>query len=183
MGLFTLQYCCVSSSYIGLGVVPGYRSFFHENEWNCFTEKRLKDVFLQRFYRMKQNPRVVCSYTCCSQHEMNMNWMIPHNRNLENTVYSVKDDEQRFQDIEALGSENENRCVSCRNCTKFKNGNMLEKVSHLKELEQAMIENSVELIVEQKRFEAKLSFIDDPFEKVKPTRIWQRNFYNLSFKT
>ena len=79
-------------------------------------------------------------------------------------MYSVKDDEQRFQDIEALGSENENRCVSCRNCTKFKNGKMLEKVSLWEELEQAMIENSVEIIVEQKRFESKLSFIDDPLK-------------------
>ena len=49
MGLFTLQYCCVSSSYIGLGVVPGYRSFFHENEWNYFTEKLYSEEVEGRF--------------------------------------------------------------------------------------------------------------------------------------
>ena len=176
MGLFTLQYCCVSSSYIGLGVVSGYRSFFHENEWNCFT---VEGRFSPEIIQDETEPREFIP----THVAVNMNWMIPHSWNLENTMYSVKDDEQRFQDIEALGSENENRCVSCRNCTKFKNGNMLEKVALWEELEQTMIENSVELIVEQKRFKAKLLFIDDPLEKQTPSGIWQRNFYNLSLET
>ena len=160
----------------------GYRTYFtsecraYQAQYSAltFTEKlyseEIQGQLSPEILQEEAEPRIVCSYTHCSKHEMNMNWMIPLSWDLENTVYSVKDEERRFQDIEALGSENEYRCVSCRNCTKCKNGDMLEKVSLREELEQAMIENSVELIVEQKRLEAKLPFIDDPVVKLKPNR-------------
>ena len=111
-----------------------------------------------------------CEYSHCNKHSEETSWIIPLTWNLDNTVYTVKEDERRFRDSENLGTEVEYRCVSCRNCKRCKQGDILEKVSLQEEVEQSMIENSVRLNVEKKVLEANLPFIQDPITHLKPNR-------------
>lgn len=113
---------------------------------------------------------VRCEYLHCSKHKEDANWIIPINWNLEKTIYTVTQDGRKFRETENLGTEVEYRCVSCRNCSRCRQGDILEKVSLQEEVEQSMIENSVKLNIERKVLEANLPFIQDPSTHLKPNR-------------
>jgi hypothetical protein len=59
-------------------------------------------------------------------------------------VSAVKE-EKRLWKVEHLGTESPYRCISCRNCSKCRNGDTLEAISFKEEAEQALIEASVQL--------------------------------------
>ena len=113
---------------------------------------------------------VKCDYIHCSKHEVNSGWLVTDDWKLDYTLYAVRDMDRLFQDVENLGTEQEYRCVSCRNCAKCRNGDVLERVSLREEMEQAMLETSVTLDVEAKRLEARLPFTEDPTTKLTPNR-------------
>ncbi len=77
-------------------------------------------------------------------------------------IYSAVREEKEFWRVENLGTESSYRCISCRNCSKCRNGDTLEAVSFKEEAEQALIEASVELDPVRDVVWAKLPFIEDP---------------------
>ena len=83
---------------------------------------------------------------------------------------SVKTAEREFWQTEGVGADSPYRCESCRCCQKCKNAEVLEEMSFREEAEQAQIESSVELDVENKRLVAKLPFIENPATALKPNR-------------
>lgn len=114
--------------------------------------------------------KVNCTNRHCNKHVSDCHWIIPDHWNLDNSVYAIHETNRLFQEVESIGTEQEYRCVSCRNCAKCRNGDALEKVSLKEELEQALIESSVTLHVDERRLEARLPFIEDQSEKLKPNR-------------
>jgi hypothetical protein len=84
-------------------------------------------------------------------------------------VSAVKEEKQLWK-VEQLGTESPYRCISCRNCSKCRNGDTLEAISFKEEAEQALIEASVELDPNSNTLWATLPFIDDPVIKLQPNR-------------
>ena len=82
----------------------------------------------------------------------------------QHAVLNIKEDGNRFDEVENLGQEADYRCVKCRSCADCKKGDILEKVSLKEEVEQFLIESSVELDVERKKLVTKLPFIKSPTE-------------------
>ena len=113
---------------------------------------------------------VNCSFKHCSKHVSEDNWIVPDNWNLDCSIYSIRETDRLFREVESIGTEQEYRCVACRNCAKCRNGDTLEKVSLREELEQSLIESSVTLSIDERRLEAKLPFVEDYMEKLKPNR-------------
>lgn len=114
--------------------------------------------------------RTVCSNTHCSKHQQESGWMIHNHWKLTGTQYHIKDEERRFVELEDLGTDIEYRCVSCRNCAKCRQGDELERISLKEEVEQSLIEGSVSLNIQEKRIDARLPFIEDPLQKIRPNR-------------
>ena len=85
-------------------------------------------------------------------------------------MYSAASQERQLWRVEELGTESPYRCVSCRNCNKCKNGDTLEAISFREEAEQALIEQSVDLEPAKNTLWAKLPFVADPVEMLKPNR-------------
>jgi hypothetical protein len=85
-------------------------------------------------------------------------------------IYSAAREEKEFWRVEELGTESPYRCISCRNCSKCRNGENLEAVSFKEEAEQALIEDSVEIDPMKDIIWAKLPFVEDPVANLKPNR-------------
>ena len=77
--------------------------------------------------------------------------------------------------IEDLGSSVEYRCPGCRNCSKCRNSEIIEKVSLQEEREQFLIEQSVSYDEERGKTVAKLPFIMEPTTNLS-------NNYNIAKK-
>ena len=77
---------------------------------------------------------------------------------------------KEFQFLDNVGAEIEYRCPRCRNCNPCKDGERIEKISLVEEAEQHLIESCVSLDVENRVVIAKLPFIQDPAEKLRPNR-------------
>jgi hypothetical protein len=84
--------------------------------------------------------------------------------------YSAAMEERQLWTVEELGTESPYRCVACRNCAQCKNGDTLEAISFKEEAEQALIEDSIELDVENNLVWARLPFVEDPVAGLKPNR-------------
>ena len=85
-------------------------------------------------------------------------------------IYSAAVEEKNLWRVEDLGTESPYRCISCRNCSKCRNGEDLEAISFKEEAEQALIEDSVELDVGNNMLWAALPFIEDPVANLRPNR-------------
>ena len=131
----------------------------------CSVEPELEpnDVMIK-----ETEVKVNCSYKHCVKHISDYNWIIPDNWNLDNSFYSIRETDKLFQEVESIGTEQEYRCITCRNCAKCRNGDTLEKVSLREELEQSLIESSVTLDVGERRLEARLPFVEDHIENLRP---------------
>ena len=159
----------------------GYQAFFTA-EYKAYSMECSTLTFMERLSAESPelettdistpdgDAEVKCLFKHCSKHETELGWIIPSNWSLDYTIYNVRESDKCYQDVENLGTEQEYRCVTCRNCSRCRNGDELEKVSLREELEQSMIETSVSLDVVNKRLEAKLPFTEDPVEKLKPNR-------------
>ena len=109
-------------------------------------------------------PRCIADH--CPTHAETNSWSYDTNWDLAAHFNSVVRDEKDYFAIEDLGTVTEYRCVACRNCARCRQGDSLEKVSLKEEAEQAQIENSVNLNVQEKTLEASLPFIDSPATKL-----------------
>ena len=75
-----------------------------------------------------------------------------------------------FESIETAGTECTYRCVDCRSCVKCKKSKQVEHMTIREEVEQNLIEKSVEVnIGSSERTVAGLPFISDPTVRLKPS--------------
>ena len=111
-----------------------------------------------------------CEVQHCDKHQDSQNWMIPRNWNLEHTVYSLRETTNRYLEAELSGADITYRCLRCRNCSDCRKGESLEMMSLKEESEQYLIEQSVKFDPEAGKLIAKLPFILEPSEHIKPNR-------------
>ena len=76
---------------------------------------------------------------------------------------------KQFDLIERAGTEISYRCVDCRDCVKCKNGGRVDAVSIQEEVEQALIDRSVEVDADKCRTTAVLPFVVNPDSRLGPS--------------
>lgn len=118
----------------------------------------------------EEERQILCAHAHCKVHQEEGSYCIPQDWDVENTIYSLREDTSRFLGGELVGSEITYRCVACRNCTACKNAEVMEASSLREEQEQFLIEDSVTFIPEEKRLVSFLPFISDPSVELKPNR-------------
>ena len=94
-------------------------------------------------------------------------------------IYHVKKTPKQlktFEMIENAGTEISYRCVNCRGCAVCKKSSQVELISLQEELEQAMIEKSVTVNLEEGFSIAYLPFLCDPIKKL-------ANNFNIALKS
>jgi hypothetical protein len=144
------------------------KAFYHENPWiiNPPDPKALpvddEDVKVEVIED--------CGYVHCSKHGNEVDWIIPAHWDLESSAYGLKEEALRFGEAEMVGSEVLYRCVRCRNCQQCRQGEQLEMVSLKEEVEQLIIEDSVEFLPDEGKLQAHLPFIQPPAENLFPNR-------------
>lgn len=82
----------------------------------------------------------------------------------------AKQIERRFLESESIGTESLYRCPAHRNCADCRDGDALEMSSFKEEIEQALIEKSVEFDAANQSLKAHLPFISNPVEELEPNR-------------
>ena len=91
---------------------------------------------------------------------------------------------KQFDKAETAGSEISYRCVNCRNCKDCKSSVHQREISIKEEMEQDLINSSIEIDINKKVITARLPFIDDP-KKLAPnkniaTKIYYQQLKKLS---
>ena len=127
------------------------------------------------YYAMEEDlmeaPRAPkCEFIHCPTHEQINKWSYGGDWDTMAHFNSILRDEKEYHALEEIGTQAEYRCITCRNCAKCRQGDILEKLSLREEKEQAQIENSVQLNVQQRTLEATLPFIDNPETKLTDNR-------------
>ena len=85
--------------------------------------------------------------------------------------------------IEESGSNISYRCMKCRNCLECKKGSLIEEVSIQDEMEQHLIDKSVDVDIAKHISKARLPFTSDPVLKLSPTnRQSAQKVYNSQVK-
>lgn len=124
-----------------------------------------------------------CRFQHCQIHRENEDrWIIPSDWNLESTIYSLREDTQRFLGGELIGSEIAYRCVKCRCCADCRKSAVLEAKSLKEEVEQAMIDDSVTYYPLEKRLVGKLPFIESPSTNLLPNRFTAEKIFQSQLK-
>ena len=112
-----------------------------------------------------------CEFIHCQLHRENTDrWIIPSDWNVENTIYSLREDTNRFLGGELCGSTIEYRCLKCRNCHECKKSENLEAKSLKEEMEQSLIESCITFNPQEKRLVSKLPFLLPPKDCLLPNR-------------
>ena len=107
-----------------------------------------------------------CDHELCDAHQQ----AVQGNYNIDTNIYSnlTKEMLARFVEGEDIGSIAEYRCPSCRSCLKCKHSDVLESRSFAEEREQHLIEKSLFYDRDQRQLYARLPFIANPREHLKP---------------
>ena len=87
-----------------------------------------------------------------------------------------------FEKVENVGTEASYRCVRCRGCPNCKKSARVDCISIKEEVEQELIDNSVNVKVDDGYTEAKLPFICDPNTHLRPNRHLAEKIYSLQVK-
>ncbi|MEO1895331.1 MAG: hypothetical protein ABGX32_03585, partial [Methylococcales bacterium] len=77
---------------------------------------------------------------------------------------------QIFDKLENAGTEITYRCKDCRECPECKKSDRFESISIQEEIEQAVIEKSVNVDIKKGRTIAKLPFLNNPVHKLRPNK-------------
>ena len=96
--------------------------------------------------------------------------------------YSVSRSLKRFYGAEFAGSEIDYRCTRCRSCRDCKNHDHIAALSIKEEVEQDLIEQSVEVDIERCETIAKMPLLCDPSVKLHPNRHKALKTYNQQLK-
>ena len=127
--------------------------------------------FNASYYETDFTLKEVCSDNHCGKHLKSKDWLIPETWDIVSSdAYSVNKDETKLWQVENLGTEITYRCISCRNCSKCRDGDLNEAVSLAEEVDAAILEASVTYDPEKKKLWAKLPFVIDPAEHLQPNR-------------
>ena len=110
-----------------------------------------------------------CPFVHCKKH-CSEDWIVPASWDASQNIFSSKQDLDKFESIDSLGSEVSYRCLRCRNCSDCRKGDLLEAGSLEGEVEQALMEKCVELNLDERRLEASLPFTLDPTVHLAPNR-------------
>ena len=125
-----------------------------------------------------------CDRQHCSLHDTpDSPEFIPNSWDLSHSMFNLRDDVARYLDSDATGADVTYRCVSCRNCAKCKNSEVLESASLREESEQALIERCVTYDVDGKRLVSSLPFVLSPKEKLLPNRYQAEKIFLSQMKT
>ena len=112
-----------------------------------------------------------CKFIHCQLHREDTDrWIIPSDWNVENTIYSLREDTNRFLGGELCGSTIEYRCLKCRNCHECRKSENLEAKSLKEEMEQSLIESCITFNPQEKRLVSKLPFLQPPKDCLLPNR-------------
>ena len=84
---------------------------------------------------------------------------------------------KQFEMTESTGSEITYRCVSCRNCRDCKNSEHQREISIKEEVEQSIIDASLNINLDTQSITAKLPFIDRPSKLAPNKEIASRIYY------
>ena len=87
-----------------------------------------------------------------------------------------------FENIENTGSQITYRCVSCRDCISCKKHDSIETVSLKEEAEQAVINASVTIDLNQSITTARLPFISNPITRLAPNKAIALKVYEQQVK-
>ena len=91
----------------------------------------------------------------------------------KNEVYLAKrppKNLKKFEEIESAGTEVSYRCVRCRGCEKCIRNKNIDCISIQEEVEQEMINKSVQVNLEENYTKALLPFLSDPVKKLAPNK-------------
>ena len=91
----------------------------------------------------------------------------------KNEVYLAKrppKNLKKFEEIESAGTEVSYRCVRCRGCEKCIRNKSIDCISIQEEVEQEMINKSVQVNLEENYTKALLPFLSDPVKKLAPNK-------------
>ena len=77
---------------------------------------------------------------------------------------------RKFENVESVGTEVSYRCVRCRNCSSCLQSSNIECISIQEEVEQAVIDKSVNVELDKNRTRAVLPFLSDPVKKLAPNK-------------
>ena len=89
---------------------------------------------------------------------------------------------KRFEESESVGTEIYYRCVRCRGCTDCTNGERIDCISIQEEVEQTIIEKSVNGNLDKGCTVVKLPFLCDPVKKLAPNKHQARKIYDGQLK-
>ena len=104
-----------------------------------------------------------CENQHCPEHD-------GHEHLIDEYAYSLRDDLDKFIDVERVGSELKYRCLRCRACSDCKNSDVVVEMSLREEREQALIESCVSYDENEGRLFSSLPFIQDPEKALKPNK-------------
>ena len=100
----------------------------------------------------------------------------------QSAVYTVAGLERKLWEVEQLGTDSPYRCVTCRSCSKCREGDQPEMVSLKEEAEQSIIESSIELDTVNNILWATLPFVEDPVMKLQHNRFIAEKVLQLQQK-
>ena len=89
---------------------------------------------------------------------------------------------KKFIEIDTSGTEVSYRCPRCRECKDFKCAEQIEYISVIDEVQQSLINKSVEVNLEKGEVVAKLPFLSDPTEKLKSNKSVAMKIYRAQVK-
>ena len=110
-----------------------------------------------------------CPFEHCNSHK-GEKWILPEHWDLAPSFLTARQDLERFENLDSLGSEITYRCLRCRNCNDCRKGDLLEQGSLEGEVQQALIERCIKLNIKEKRLETSLPFIMDPEKNLAPNK-------------
>lgn len=182
---------CFQNSSGGYGVVGGTHKVFTEVEkWHNFNRSEFISSQLKIFHNGCQiNPDVrMLGFRNCYEDEFNHYTKSDEYENSECIETSDNDDHnvyvnnslKRFYESQNIGSEIQYRCPKCRACHDCKNCE--EEVSIREEVEQAMLEDSVHVDLDNNSVYISLPLLADPEVKLSPNREVAEKVYRQQLK-
>ena len=143
------------------------RAWYQQQNWVTINQDKLSSISYQEEetdYKSvvitgKEEPLSGCDHCHCQEPA-----------GADTRMFSAVAEEKNLWKVEDLGTESPYRCISCRNCSKCRNGEDQEAISFKEEAEQALIEDSVQLDADNSILWASLPFIEDPVANLRPNR-------------
>ena len=139
----------------GRGIIGGPHPVFTRIHQSFFTESELSSFFSDQFKLFRMGVKV--------------------NPDLAFPILPPKAQKQ-FEEVESTGSEITYRCINCRSCKDCKNSTHQQAISIKEEMEQDIINSSINIDLKSQVITAILPFIDNPERRLAPNK-------NIAMKT